>query len=210
MIANFYNTFNKKCANNSLIPDEVLQIFLNELPRSYSIKRLDDGFYHIVPNGEGVMKFKIDKEFADKKLNGVPKNKLLEYMYRTQLAIPISNIRVGDEEKQIPIEKTVSNLLEEPKEIKEAYIYPLPFPKIKPLKFETADGDKMSIQFVRVPHSRFDEMVYENANYPSIKIKFVVNEETKQSRITFFFIPVNAKTIDELLATLHLFKGLYC
>ena len=45
-----------------------------------------------------------------------------------QLCAPIKNAKIGDNEKQMPIEKTIGNPFKEIDEIKNGFMSPQPFP----------------------------------------------------------------------------------
>ena len=213
MIADFYNTFEETPDKGSDIPQEVLDVLAQGLPSTFMYYRNDDGEYIAGPRPEHIseamlLTVDIPQEFIEKHLKNIPPDKWAEYAYRMQLPIPVKSAKIGDKDKQIPIENTVGNPLESPAEIYDTYMYPEPFPPAKPLEFETAEGDKITIHIARKPYDSFREALFSNVDFPALQMQFILGEDPATSRIKYKITPKKANTVTEALEAIHLFQGL--
>ena len=114
MIADFYDTFEETPDKGSDIPQEVLDILSKELPSTFMYYRNENGDYVAGPRPDNtpetiLLKVDLDSQFIEDNLKGIPKEKWAEYLYRMQLCAPIKNAKIGDNENQMPIEKTFGN-----------------------------------------------------------------------------------------------------
>lgn len=214
MIADFYNTFDESSNKGSDIPQEVLDVLSEELPSSFRYYQNEKGKYMVGPKPEHisdnmVLKVDIDKEFIDEYLKDIPKNKWPEYLYCMQLRVPVKNLKIGDKEKQIPIEKTLGNPLNDSVKVTKSYMYPEPFPPAKELKFETEEGDTIVINIARKPHANLKEALFTNTNLPAIQMQFIIADNLVDSKVKYTVTPTKADTVSEALAAIHLFNGLY-
>lgn len=133
MIADFYDTFEETPDKGSDIPQEVLDILSKELPSTFMYYRNENGDYVAGPRPDNtpetiLLKVDLDSQFIEDNLKGIPKEKWAEYLYRMQLCAPIKNAKIGDNENQMPIEKTFGNPFKEIDEIKNGFMSPQPFP----------------------------------------------------------------------------------
>ena len=214
MIADFYDTFDETPNKGSDIPQEVLDILSEELPSTFMYYRNDEGEYIAGPRPDNIsasmiLKVDIDSKFVEEYLKDIPAEKWAEYVYRMQLRVPVTNARIGDKEKQIPIEKTVGNPLTDPVEISESFMYPQPFPPAREVVFETEEGDKITMKIARKPYDSLEEELYTNIDFPAMQIKFVLADEIMSSKATYSVFPTKATTVSDALAAIHLFNGLY-
>lgn len=212
MMADFFDTFNKEPDDND-IPQEVLDVLSEKLPSNFVYYKSENGKYFVGPSQECLEKkmylnINIDKEFVDNQLKDIPKEKILEYIYRMQLQVPITNASIGNEEKKIPLEETVGNPLEDVCKIDKIYLYPEPFAPAKDIVFETSEGDKVIFKVERKPYPSFDESLFTNINFPAFQIKFYVSEKNSSSRVDYKIEPTKAESVSDAVAAIHMFYGL--
>lgn len=132
----------------------------------------------------------------------------LEYFYRTQKPFPVKNVRVGNEEKQIPIEQSMHNPLGDPVEISGCYMYPEPFPTPVPITIKTIEGDEVTLNMKRQPYESMDEIMFSNMDFPALKMTVIINEkEVKKSKMVYSVTPTKAKSVSEAVASLNALKG---
>ena len=214
MIADFYDTFEETPDKGSDIPQEVLDILSKELPSTFMYYRNENGDYVAGPRPDNtpetiLLKVDLDSQFIEDNLKGIPKEKWAEYLYRMQLCAPIKNAKIGDNENQMPIEKTFGNPFKEIDEIKNGFMSPQPFPPAQKIVFETIEGDILTISIRRQPHPNFDEEVYANIDWPSIQIRIILTETNKkEAKATFSITPQKANTVSDALSTIHFINGL--
>lgn len=214
MIANFYDTFDKNSDKGSNIPQEVLNVLSEELPTTFMYYQDANGKYRVGPKPEHLsdtMVFKVDisEDFVNKYLKDIPRDKWAEYIYRMQLHVPVKNIKIGDKEKQIPIENTFGNPLNSSIEVQESYIIPESFPPAKLFEFETVEGDRVAINIERKPHNSLEEILFTNINFPALQIRFILKNNCVDSKVTYTVTPTKADTVLDALISIHLFNGLY-
>ncbi len=213
MIADFYDTFDESPDKESEIPQEVLDILAEKLPSSFMYYRDDEGEYRAGPKPEHVddsmiLRVDIDEKFAEEQLKNIPKNKWAEYIYRMQLRVPIKRVRIGDKEKQIPLENTVGNPLSSSVEIQNIYMYPEAFPPIQKIDFETEESDKIVIGIARQPCESFDKILLTNVDFPAMQIRFILTDDYVDSKVTYTVTPTKAESVSDAVAAIHLFNGL--
>lgn len=212
MIADFYETFDESPGRGSDIPQEVLDVLSEKLPSNFIYYRDEDGNYiagtKSVSNAM-ILKVDVEQSFIDENLKDIPKEKWAEYIYRMQLNVPVTNVRIGNEEEQIPIEETVGNPINNSVKMQESYLHPEPFPPAKDVTFETVEGDSVVLSIARKPYSSFDEVFLTNINFPALRIQFYISENKNSSRVNYTVNPTKASTVSEALVALHLFNGFY-
>lgn len=216
MIADFYDTFDETPDRGSDIPQEVLDVLSKELPSNFMYFRDENGRYKAGPKPECMtelmtLKVDIDQSFIEEYLKDIPRDKWPEYLYRMQLRVPVKNVRIGNEEKQIPLENIDENLLDTDTSVKmqEAYMYPEPFPPAKELEFETVEGEKITINIAQQPYASLEETLFTNINFPALQIRFLLADDYEHSKVTYTVNPKKAVTVSDALAAIHLFSGLY-
>lgn len=215
MIADFSDVFGKEREKGNMIPREVLGILeKDELPSSFMYYQDDDGEYIVGPRPEHIaepkkLSVKIDRSFIDDNLKGIPQEKWMEYIYRTQMKVPIKSAEVGDAGKTIPIEKMAGNPLQEPPKVKDIVMSPAPFPDIPPMEFETVEGDKILMQLIRKPHPSFDEIVLENTGFPAFWVQFTLCADRTKSRMVYAVKPKLAETVSDAVIAIHMAKGFF-
>ena len=216
MIVDFDDVFNDKDAGMQ-VPEEILTLINQELPSNFCCykdpeegiivgPRLDGSGQKIIVNAE------IDQldEKLRNTLNDIPKERWFEYFYRTQKHISVKNVKVGNEEKKIPLEQSIQNPLADLVEISECYLYPEPFPKPVPITIKTIEGDEVILNIKRQPYESMDEIMFSNIDFPALKMNVIINEkETEKSKIIYSVTPKKAGSVSEAIVALNVFKGLY-
>lgn len=214
MIADFYRTFDEVPDKGSDIPQEVLDILSQDLPSNFTYYKNDDGEYMAGPSPEYltepmILRVDIDEKFVAENLKNIPRDKWAEYIYRMQLRVPVTSVRIGDKDKQIPIEHTLGNPLRGYGEIKENFMYPEPFPPAREMVFETIEGDKIFIHVKRIPHASFDEILFQNIDFPALQIQFTLADNRIDSKVKYTCVPQKATTVSDAVAAIHIFNGFY-
>lgn len=214
MIADFYDVFDDSAEKGLEIPQEVLDILSENLPSNYTYYKDEKYGYRVGPKSENLsekmlLKVEIDQDFVEEYLSEIPVEKWAEYCYCMQLRVPVKNPRIGDSEKQIPIEETVGNPLESNIEISESFMEPEPFPEPVEMKFETVEGDAVTLHIKRQPYPSLEEARFSNIDFPAIKMNFYLADNHVDSRITCSVTPSNAETVQEALTALRLFQNFY-
>ena len=215
MIADFNDVFNDNDAGTQ-IPQEILALINRDLPSNFCCYEDPDRGIIVGPRPTPLdPKFTLKVNFIlDDKLKNIlkdiPRERWLEYFYRTQKPIPVENVRVGDEEKQIPIEQTMQNPLSDSVRVTECYMCPEPFPDPVPITIKPEDGDALTLMIKRQPYESMDEIMFSNVNLPVIKMTIILNEtDARKSKIKYSVIPTKAANVSEAVTALHAFKGLY-
>lgn len=214
MIADFNDAFPKKKENSVEIPDEVLSCLNKDLPSNFIYYKDKDG-YRVGPKPEAIsekmlLNVNINKEFVDKHFKGISEDKWTEYIYRTQLPIPVSNVCIGDKAKQIPIENMQGNPLDDSNTtVKDAFIYPEPFPPAIPMHFETEDGDIIELHIRRAPYGSLSEVKFVNENFPAIKFSIIYDEKKGTSKVKCSIALAKAESSVDALSAVHFFKSFY-
>lgn len=234
MITNFNDAFGKETSMDKDIPDEVLELLDADLPDNFMYIKDKEGKYMAVPRPERInQKIKLTTDLdldQDKdalllnRLNMLPREKWAEYLYRIQRVIPVKNMKVGNEDRVIPIEKTMGNPLQEDKiTVTQAMMYPEKFPKPITIIFESAEGDKVPIEIQQQAYDSLSEIKFQNIDFPALKVEIyryaplIDGEQHKEQSVTnaddpfrlkFFIKPSKAQTVKEAITALHIFKGL--
>lgn len=231
MIGKFYDSFSKTKEETQSLPQEVIEVLNSVLPDNFAYVRDEKGRYRAVPRPEKVKdgmqlitQFDIDKK-SDLyiKLSKIPKSKWDEYLYRTQTRLPIKSAKIGNKDKQIPIEKLTQDPLEESETLLvDAWVYPSTFPQPIKMMFESPEGDQAEICLQQQAYDSFTEQKFINVNFPALKIEIYqyspLTEETgeeiahtsadRQIIVTYAVTPSKAETVKDAVTALHLFRGL--
>lgn len=216
MIADFDDIFNNSDAEQQ-VPQEILELINQDLPSNFCCYRDSKNGIVVGPRPEELgQKIILNVEYGqlDEELKNIlkdiPKECWLEYFYRTQRRIPVKNVRIGNEEKQIPIEQTMNNPLADPVEISECYMYPEAFPAPVPITIKTVEGNEVILNIKRQPCESMDEIMLSNINFPALKMIVTIKEkEIKKSKIKYTVAPTKAESVSDAIAALNVFKGLY-
>lgn len=233
MIADFYDSFGKDTGTNKEIPAEVLELLNSDLPDNFMYVNDSEGGYMAVPRPDKLTEglrlttqFDFDVERDSKlieRLGILPQEKWAEYFYRLQRVIPVKNLRVGNEAKTIPLERTIGNPLQERGTIvTDTKMYPESFPDPITIVFESIQGDTIPIKLQQQVYDSLAEIKLQNINFPALKIELyryaplvedLSQEESHTSpdvplRLTYSVQPALAKTVTDAVAALRVFKGL--
>ncbi len=216
MIVDFDDVFSNNQAGIQ-VPEEILTLINQELPSNFCCYEDSEQGIFVGPSLDHldqniIMNVEIDQ--SDEKLrnalSNIPKERWLEYFYRIQKPFPVKNVRVGNEEKQIPLEQSVHNPLGDPVEITECYMYPEPFPDPVLITIKTIEGDEVILNMKRQPYESMDEIMFSNIDFPALKLTVIINEiEVKKSKIIYSVTPTKAKSVSEAVALLNALKGIY-
>lgn len=221
MIADFYESFNEGKDDNLDIPQEILAILNQRLPRNFAYYKepktgryvVDSSFEH--PSGKMIFTVDFEQEEFDK-LKNIPRDKWAEYIYRTQKAIPVKNLRIGDDQKQIPIENTFGNPFHDNTIVTKVMMYPQPFPEPVAINLESPEGEKIDIYIQQQAHDSLTEIKFANVNFPALNIEFYIkspllddfDDDEVRSKVSYSVTPTKAETVTDALTALHIFAGL--
>ena len=113
MLGDFFESFGKEKDEQSVLPQEVVDVLNADLPDNFEYLLDGNGSYRAVPRADKALnggiklntQFDLDSvsELRDK-LMTIPIEKWDEYLYRTQTKVPIKNAQIGDSNKLVPIE----------------------------------------------------------------------------------------------------------
>lgn len=234
MMTDFNDAFGKETGMDKAIPDEVLASLCADLPDNFVYVRDENGEYMAVPRPDKLdqglrltMEFDFNQEDDAELVNNlkkISKEKWPEYFYRLQKVIAIKNVKIGNDEKVIPLEKTTGNPLQENEAVvTQARMYPEKFPKPIIVTFESAEGDRLPIEIQQQVYDSLLEIKYQNIDFPALKVEIyryaplfdgIHHEKSLTSadnpfRFTFSIKPSKARTVREALTALHIFKGIY-
>lgn len=233
MMADFYQAFGEDADMDKQIPQEILEELNKELPANLMYVQNEDGKCSVIPRPDRLdkpismtTKFDVDPDrdaYLISRLKEVPKEKWAEYFYRTQKTISVKNVKIGDDQKLIPLEQTVGNpLTDESNEMKDCKMFPEKFADSVPLLFESKEGDKVTISFQQQAYDSLTEVKYCNVDFPALKIELYVysplveecKEESKTSKsnpmiAAYSVTPTKAATVSEAVEALHIFAGLF-
>lgn len=123
MMTDFNDAFGKEPGMDKAIPDEVLASLCADLPDNFMYVRDENGEYMAVPRPDKLdqgLRLTTEFDFSQeddaelvKNLKKIPKEKWPEYFYRLQKTIAVKNVKIGNDKKMIPLEKTMGNPLQE-------------------------------------------------------------------------------------------------
>lgn len=229
MMVDFFEAFGKNTDMEKEIPAEILALLNKDLPKNFTYEKDNNGNYMIVPQlGDSNNDFRLITQLdldekLKKRVENLSPQKQIQYFYRMQQRIPVKNTRIGDENKQIPIEKTIGNPLSGKETmLKDAWLYPGKFSEPFPLVFESKENDRVSLLVQQQPYDSLAEVKFQNINFPSLSINFYyysplisdvsqenpVTSEESPFKMTFSIKPSKAETVKEVITALHMFKGL--
>lgn len=216
MIVDFDDIFNNNNTEQQ-VPQEILELINQDLPSNFCCYRDSEKGIIVGPRPEQLeQKMILHVEYGplDDELRNVlgdiPKERWLEYFYRTQKSIPVKNMSIGNEEKQIPIEQTMQNPLADPAEIRECYMYPEPFPEPIPITIKTIEGSEVTLNIKRQPYESMDEIMLSSVDFPALKMVIIINEnEIKKTKIKYSINPKKAESVSDAIIAIQAFKGLY-
>lgn len=198
------------------VPQEILALIDQDLPSNFCCYKDSERGIIVGPRSDQLeqknilsVEFELDDELRDI-LNDIPKERWSEYFYRTQKCIPVKNVRIGNEQKKMPIEQTMQNPLADPVKMIECYMYPEPFPDPVAITIKTVEGNELILNIKRQPYESMDEIMLSNIDFPALKMTIIINEkEIKKSKIKYSVSPTKAKSVSEAITVLNVFKGLY-
>lgn len=210
-----FSKFKKNNTPDAEIPQKVREAIAKELPKNLCIVKTEKG-YMISPDPEKVerdgltLKITMGQEAMDT-FKGCPPEKLLTYSYNLQKPIPLKGAKIGDSEKQVPLEKTVVPLLdgtlEEP-QLEQGFLIPPKFKAPFEIILEDEDGDHVSVRMQQQVYDSWEEERISNVDFPALTIDFYYNNnDLMKSRITYSVAPSKASTVEEALKAVRLFRG---
>ena len=233
MIGRFKDSFGKKKDESRELPTEVLDILNAALPDNFMYVMDDSGHYKAVPRPEklsqGVL-IKITSVFDEEKdadilakLKRIPREKWGEYLYRTQIRIPVRETKIGNDKKTIPIEELSNDPLSEDKvEITKQFFQSGGFADPISLKFESPEGETVEIGIQQQAYDNLLETKHNSIGFPALKIELyryspLVEEceddaHTSASNplvIRYSVSPNKAESVEDAVVALHLFRGFY-
>jgi len=233
MMTDFNDAFGKETSMDKAIPDEVLALLCADLPDNFMYIKDKEGKYMAVPRPDKIkqeLRLITEFDFNQEKdaellsrLKKLPREKWAEYFYRTQRIIPVKNMKIGNDEKLISIEKTMGNPLQENEVmVTQAGMYPEKFPDPITIIFESVEGDQVPTKIQQQPYDSLLEIKFQNIDFPALKVELyqyapLIDAESHEESFTCADNPINfkfsikpskARTVREAITALHIFKGL--
>lgn len=230
MHGNFFDAFGKEEKKNRSIPKGVLDALNKTLPPNYVYVRMKDGSYKALPNPQvNLSNWVINSTFdfsKEPKLGELyatlGAEKFLEYLFRTQKAVPCKEIKIGTDEMQVSLGKLSSDPFDDQEcVITQTMMYPSRYEKAQKVVFESPEGDKAEIHIQQVKYDSLTEIKNENVDFPALRIEIYQYsplteiDETKaytskehQIRINYAVTPNKAKSSKEAVTALRIFRGL--
>lgn len=233
MMTDFYEAFGKNDDVDKSIPQEILDEFNKELPNNLVYLQDENGRYHVMPKPDCENKtirmttqFDLDPEkdaLLFQRLNAIPSEKWVEYLYRSQKSVAVKNIKIGDDEQLIPLEQTMGNpFADEQITLKDCKLFPERFPDPIPMLFESEQGDKVVIHFQQQAYDNLTEIKFSNIDFPALNIDLyqynpLVEETEEDSKtnadnkisVTYSVTPTKAPSVSAAISALRIFKGLF-
>ena len=234
MLGNYLQAFSKGTERDNIVPSEIIEILNNRLPKSLEYVQGEDGSLLVAPKiigKESVADLSIEGEIDagnDSKLlttlSNISKEKWFDYIYRSRRIVKVKNVRIGDEEKKIPLASTVGDpFSDEQCEMMYSIIGVTDDYPIMEIGIETDDGEKDTIQLQQQAYDNVIEIKYANVNFKAIKFEIFIYQplvenvdeyeaETNANnpiKINFSIKPRDAASVEEAVKTLNIFKCVY-
>lgn len=218
MIGSFYDAF-KSTEQPRVLPSEVVDELSKELPRGYRYEMSEDGRCMVVPDeNEASARFCGDVDYA---ANGIPesisRDKLVEYMYRTQKQIKFKSVCMTDGERTVPIEDMYRDPLthERSETVTEVWARPYPFPPPKVHVLSDGEGTSQEVSIRRVPYDSMSAVKFVNFTFPALAIEVIIYERDGEesqlpaggSSIRVSARPTKAKSVHDAVVALTLMKA---
>ena len=229
MMTNFSESFGNDSASNRKISQEVLDELNRDLPDNLMYYCDDQGQYQVLPKpGINSVKLNVlldvssEKDLSER-LNDVPPTKWLEYLYRTQRSCSIKSPQIGNEKELIPIERTIGNPLDDQAVVLDkCRMYPAKFPDPINYILETVEGEQVNVKFQQQKYDSVTEVKFKNVTFPALNIEIYLfdpltektDKDAKTSKdkkvcVNYSVTPQKAVSVNEAIAALHIFKGLF-
>lgn len=215
MIADFYKSI-KKPETERVLPAKVVKVLNKQLPRGYQYESDGHGHYVVKPSSKKTTQHFTGTVNYEK--SGIPKEisqeQLGEYVYRTQKKIFFDDVKIVEDGKTLDFPDIYKDpITGEKTEIAHDFIMlPSPFPPAAPMKFETYDGEKVNIDFIRVPYDSFDYIKFENVSFPALKMTWTIPEREHKAElgpgiINLSATPSKAESVDDAILALKILKS---
>lgn len=217
MKVSFKNSFSSDYNNDfTNVPKDVIKAINETLPSGLEYTEFIDN--------DGGKKYKIKAtgvkqsgsfSIAPETLNQLPDdikkspNLILDYLYRTQKPVEVTSVKVGNEENSIPIEFIDDDYLSPSHRIGKVILLPTKFPLIEPLKM-SVDSYELSINVERVPYDNMHSIKIESSSDSVIKLIIICPDNISENnplKISCTVYPKKAKTINEVISALNIYKG---
>lgn len=222
MIASFIRSFKSEKGQASDIPDELIRKIKEDLPSNFTIYHDPETNKLVIgPKPNHTMTLKIEYDFdSDEKyvyLKKIPRDRLLDYLYRSQKSIPVTVIGMGDENKTIPLEKIGSDPFRDNRVVKNTIIYPEPFSESIPVVFESPEGEKVEISFRQQAYDSMTELLFQNIDFPALSIMLYLYdpiieedqiEDKNFGKCSITVQPKSASSVEDAITALHIYQGI--
>ena len=231
MLGSFYDVFGKQEERTHEIPAEVLEIANKRLPDNFAYQRDKDGNYRALPKPDKVCEgidmqpeFDLEKDpDLRARLAQIPRDKWDQYLYRSQRAIPIKSMQIGNAEKMVPFEMLVSGPYERGEvKISDIMMYPLAF--VEPIKmvFESPEGDRVEISMQQQPYDNLMEIKFASVDFPALSVVIYeysplvdhsddIAKTSAEARVcaSYSVHATKGESARDTLAALRVFRGLH-
>ena len=201
------------------VPQSVIDEINSSLPScvQYKISTVT-GKPEIVAIDDLKGKFEIEEEIIKTFPESVRNNRdlILDYLYRTQRHIEVINVRITDNQAQIPLASLGTDpLLEEKQNDMRYELFPFPFPELKPITLSYLDDDNtytQTINIKRIPDESMSHTKIINSSFNAMKLVFIVpdqGEKDEKSSITFTVMPKCADCVYDIVKAMAFAKGFH-
>lgn len=215
MIADFYKLI-KKSDTERVLPAKVVKVLNKQLPRGYQYESDGHGHYVVKPSSKKTTQHFTGTVNYEK--SGIPKEikqeQLGDYVYRTQKRIFLDEVKIIENGKTLDFPDVYKDPItgERTELAHDFMMLPSPFPPAAPMKFETYDGEKINIDFKRVPCDSFEYLKFENVSFPALKMSWTIPEREHKAElgpgvINISATPSKAKSVDEAILALKFLKS---
>lgn len=221
MIGSFYRDLKGNDADRKA-PKAVIKELNKELPKGYHYE-YDEKRNHLIIKGTSskkqneMMNVTIDLEEVGIPKD-VPKEKIPEYLYRTQKRVQLHNAVISKDGKKLKIDDmNVDPLTGEGVDEKIIqFLIPAEFPPAAPMTFQTKDGSKQIILFRRQPYDSFEAVKFANENFPALKVEWIISDYANNADgnmtidnplLKISVTPKDAESVSDAVMALKIFKG---
>ena len=213
MIGNFYDNFSKKETPRE-IPQEVLDVVNRKLPKQLAYYQDEKGcVLRPVPESDimnsPMLASMVFGENVPAELKNLPRDKWLEYLYRTQKRIEVKNVRMKLGDAEWEIRDMVGNPLVKHDDFEKLEMVPEKFPPARPVHLETEDGTKVEMLVGRQPYESMNEIMLANETFPALRLEWYYHEEKESLRMKITVSASKAETVTDAVAALKIFLGFY-
>ncbi len=214
MLGNFYNAF--KNDSDYILPKSVQDIISKEIPEGYGYVYSKQLKRYVAAPINKDEKQQLDISFDRSQIAVFPSwakenpNTIMEYLYRTQKRIRLSNaVLKGKDGKIYPLSVLQKDPFSSQEKSVEEFILPSPFPKGKEVTFETESGKQRIITIRRVPCDSREYIKMSNIDFPALNLQAYIPDIgcKDHGKMSISVTPNKAESVIDAVFSLELLKG---